>query len=417
MNTCDDKPTVYLNLRGFTPGKAPVRGSVCEWEGENVFHLSATPPEHAYGRRSDCLFLATGEAEPPFAPDERTSFAVLVGDTGTRVFQAVPEHNWREVDATSLPGRDELYSRGRGLLETGALAARRVLVVGLGSFGGQIAVELAKAGIGHFSLMDFDRVEPHNLMRHVCGARDIGRLKTDAVRDAVLGKNPFAEVARHPVDALHAQDILEKETAKSDLVICATDNNPSRFAVSSALLRHGRTGLFGRATTRAAGGDVFRHRPGGACYCCLIGNGWFNRHAEEIADERAARRSGRIPAYVSAEDAAAIVQVGLATDIAPICNLMVKLALVELSRGIASGIGELDDELVYDYYMWANRRERTYSGWAPFNGAGAKPTILRWYGVRVPREPSCAICGTAALDEGDDIEEHLAGLPAEGHNA
>ncbi len=409
-DTESSAPTVYLDLGGFDPHTSPVRGCVREWEGENVFHLSVVPPEHGYGIEGECLFTSSSAAKPPIAPDGKNSFAVLVDGNGARVFQAVGE-DWREVDAETIPERDGLYSRGRGLLETDALARKRVLIVGLGSFGSQIAVELAKAGVGHFSLMDFDRVEPHNLMRHVCGTRDLGRLKTDAVRDAILGKNPYAEVDRHPVDALQALDLLEEEVARADLTICATDNNQSRFAISGALLRQERTGIFGRAVTRAAGGDVFRYHPGGPCYCCLIGNGWFDRHSEEITDERSARRDGRIPAYMSATDAAAVVQVGLSADIAPICNLMEKLALVELSRGTESGIGELDFELPYDYYMWANRRERTYEAWAPFNGAGAKPTILRWYGVRVPRDPECAFCGEdIVLDEGDDIEDSIETL-------
>ena len=47
-------------------------------------------------------------------------------------------------------------------LELNILEGKRVMIVGLGSFGSQIAIELAKAGVGHFALMDFDRVELHN---------------------------------------------------------------------------------------------------------------------------------------------------------------------------------------------------------------------------------------------------------------
>ena len=57
--------------------------------------------------------------------------------------------------------------------------------------------------------------------------------------------------------------------------------------------------------------------------------------------------------------------------------MMVKLALVELSRGSESGISSLEDELVYDYYMWVNRRERHYANWAALPGAGNMPTIVR----------------------------------------
>ena len=72
--------------------------------------------------------------------------------------------------------------------------------------------------------------------------------------------------------------------------------------------------------------------------------------------------------------------------------MMVKLSLLELSRGRESGIAALDDELTYNYYMWANRRERRFDNWKPFNNAGHLPTILRWYGAQIPRNADCAIC-------------------------
>ena len=92
------------------------------------------------------------------------------------------------------PSREELYSRFKGLIENDVLMTKRVLVIGLGSFGSHIAVELAQAAVGRFALMDFDRLEVHNVVRHACFLKDIGRLKTDAVADLVMGKNPFAEV-------------------------------------------------------------------------------------------------------------------------------------------------------------------------------------------------------------------------------
>ena len=57
------------------------------------------------------------------------------------------------MDAAS----DEIYSRSNGLIENGALLKKRGLIIGLGSFGSVIAVDLAKAAVGSFALMDFDR--------------------------------------------------------------------------------------------------------------------------------------------------------------------------------------------------------------------------------------------------------------------
>ena len=83
---------------------------------------------------------------------------------------------------------------------------------------------------------------------------------------------------------------------------------------------------------------------------------------------------------------------------------MVKLSLVELSHGTESGISALEDELVYDYWMWANRRERRFKNWSPMPKAGNMPTILRWYGARIKKSDACASCGgSVELDTGDAL--------------
>ena len=411
-------PIIYLDneeLQSFLLSEAPTASGIAyEWEGEKVVHLHLNPVTHAFGTSAKVLFARS-------MPTETTDVAYVVvvnPDAGPKVFIS-GEDGFKEHPASLIPARSELFSRSKGILEVGALADKRVMIVGLGGFGSQIAIELAKAGVGSFALMDFDRVELHNLMRHTCVLNELGRLKTDAIRDAILGKNPYAEVDRFPININRHLDLMAEEVRKADIVICATDNNESRFNLSKTLVEQGRIGIFGRAVTRAEGGDVFIYRPGGACYCCLIGNGWFGQGDEEITDEASARRDGRIASYMSAQDADAVVQVGLSSDIEPICNMMVKLTLVELSRGIDTGISSLENELVYNYYMWANRRERRHANWAPMPSAGAMPTIMRWYGAHIKRDEDCALCGvqaaldTNAPDEDLALLEEIAKLNAE----
>ena len=385
-------------------------------QAEELLHERDEVPAYVFRRDDDVIHIRLNPEEEVFSTGFFTSdprrleqgsvashspeTVILVENGNAKVF--LQDGGWKEAELMLIPSAENMFSRSKGILEVDILRDKRVMIVGLGSFGSQIAIELAKAGVGSFALMDFDRVELHNLSRHTATVNDLGRLKTNVIREAILGKNPYARVDRFAVDINADLPLLYDEVGKADLVICATDNNTSRFNLSKALVEKGKVGIFGRAITRAEGGDVFRYRPGGPCYCCLVGEG--DLQEEEITDVASARRDGRIAAYVSPEDAEAMVQVGLSSDIEPICNMMVKLALVELSRGKVSGISTLDEELVWDYYMWANRRERHYGNWKPMPSAGGMPTILRWYGARIEKEEGCPICGkTIILD--DSVED------------
>lgn len=409
-----DLPIIYLDkeeLKEFcSKGLISKDGLSYEWENEKVTHLKMKPYMHSFGKTGLVMFVQGDftlslDCQTPSWVDKKFSYIVHVIDENTaRVFEVV-EGVFEERNVNYIPSKDDLYSRSKGILEVNILESKRVMIVGLGSFGSQIAIELAKAGVGNFSLFDFDRVELHNLARHTCTIKDLGRLKTDAIYDAIVGKNPYAHVEKFPIDINDDLQLLNDEISKADIVICATDNNKSRFNISEALVKQQKLGIFGRAVTRAEGGDVFRYTPGGPCYCCLIGAGWYDTTAEEITNEDSARQNGQIAAYTSPEDAEAMVQVGLSSDIEPICNLMVKLTLVELSRGKDSGISCLEDEFVYDYYMWANRRERRHANWAPLPNAGNRPTILRWYGAKIKKVENCPLCSKQiALDEGDEDE-------------
>ena len=395
----------------FGSSESIVKGKAYEWEGEGVVHLHTAPLPHSFGLEQDACFCkgAAYSCQPgTFVVEVSRSDELL----SASAFFVEADGTQQPVEVCYIPSKAELYSRNKGILEINILEHKRVMIIGLGSFGSQIAIELAKAGVGEFVLVDFDRVELHNLSRHTAAVKDLGRLKTDVIEEAVKGKNPYASVVKYPININEQLDLLEDEVAKADIVICATDNNLSRFNLSTVLVHQQKLAIFGRAVTRAEGGDVFIYRPGGPCYCCLVGNQWFGLDHEEITDVAGARRNGQIAAYVSDRDADAVVQVGLSADIEPICNMMVKLALMELSRGCPSGISCLEQELVYNYYIWANRRERRHRNWAPMPGAGAQPTIMRWYGAHIQRNEQCSLCSEqkVELDEGEGFLSEFGGI-------
>lgn len=69
-----------------------------------------------------------------------------------------------------------------------------VAIAGLGGLGSHVAVMLARAGVGHFLLVDFDTVELTNLNRQVYTCEHLGRKKTEALAETLKNINPYLEV-------------------------------------------------------------------------------------------------------------------------------------------------------------------------------------------------------------------------------
>lgn len=69
-----------------------------------------------------------------------------------------------------------------------------VAVAGLGGLGSAIAVMLARIGVGHLLLVDYDTVEPSNLNRQSYYISHLGMKKTDALKAQLADINPFIEV-------------------------------------------------------------------------------------------------------------------------------------------------------------------------------------------------------------------------------
>jgi len=394
--------------------RIPINAISFEWKGEDVYHIYTKQPQVSpTGYPSFAFFKICSfqnefdQAESNFLKEAEFYFnensilhknviGIFLFLNASKLEKKAFRKTVEGISTCELkyvPAKSELYSRSKGLLETSSLESKTVLIIGLGSFGSQISVELAKAGIGNYDLVDFDRIELSNISRHTSGVNELGRLKTKAVRDAILVKNPYANVRTHEIDINTEINQLKKLILKCDIVLCMTDNNRSRFNVNELAYNYNKTVIYSRAITRAEGGDIFILKGNTSpCYCCLINeNGGIKFGGEEeISSLKQADRS--LPVYTSQQDKEAAVQVGLSSDIQPICNMTVKLTLIELSKGIDNGITSLEHELNYDYYFWANRREKNYLNFHPFNNSKLQPTILKWFGVKVPTNPECFIC-------------------------
>ena len=80
-----------------------------------------------------------------------------------------------------------------------AFSSATVAICGLGGLGSNVAISLARAGIGKLILIDFDRVDITNLHRQQYKANQLGMNKTDALRDNLLEIAPYVTLETHTI--------------------------------------------------------------------------------------------------------------------------------------------------------------------------------------------------------------------------
>lgn len=168
------------------------------------------------------------------------------------------------------------YSRQMMLPEIDArgqqkLAAARALIIGIGGLGSSASMYLAAGGVGHLVLVDFDKVDLSNLQRQIVHSTvDIGRPKVASARATLAALNP--EITITTIDhKLDAND-LEHEVAAADVVIDASDNFTTRFAINRACVKT-KTPLVAAAAIRFEA-QISVFNPANAdspCYRCLYG--------------------------------------------------------------------------------------------------------------------------------------------------
>lgn len=160
----------------------------------------------------------------------------------------------------------------------------RVLIVGAGGLGSPVALYLAAAGVGHLGLVDPDTVSLSNLQRQIAHTTaDIGRLKVDSARDAMLAVNPEVAVTVYPqmLTSDNAAALLED----FDVVVDCTDSRCSRLTVNKACIDAERSMVFG-AVSRFSG-MAFTHIPGSADYTTF-----FSTEADDDTQSRSCAMTG-----------------------------------------------------------------------------------------------------------------------------
>lgn len=116
------------------------------------------------------------------------------------------------------------------------ISAARVAVCGLGGLGSNIAIALARAGVGHLHLIDFDRVDLTNLNRQQYAVGQLGQYKTDALRETLALISPYCDVTCDTIQVTEENlpDLLRNE----DYICEAFDRAEAKAMLVSGVLEH-----------------------------------------------------------------------------------------------------------------------------------------------------------------------------------
>ena len=273
---------------------------------------------------------------------------------------------------------DRTFERIESLFDIQQFVPIKVLVAGCGSGGGSVALQLAMSGIRNFTLVDHDILGPENVIRHVCGRRFVGKKKVDALAEVLWDRNPDASVTRVEADIMTCPDI-ESLIAGTDVVVLATDNEPSRYRINELCVHQETPFVVGRVFTRGIGGEVFSYRPqAGGCLACLesvLQRTQYRDGIREIDlvsdDEREKVYGLEIPEIKDSP--------GLAIDISFITSFHSRFVLDAIARQVEAPPKYLTF-IEENYVVWGNRPVH------PFN------RHFQLQRIKLEAQENCAVC-------------------------
>lgn len=216
-----------------------------------------------------------------------------------------------------------------------------VLIVGMGGLGCPAAMYLAAAGVGHLLIADDDTVELTNLQRQIAHGEDnLGELKVASAERSLRALNPGVRVTT--IAERLQGDALGTVVADVDVVLDATDNFATRFAINRACVQQRKPLVSGAAIRMEGQVAVFDSRDQNSpCYQCLYGD--------------------------SGEEDTNCATNGIMAPVVGIIGAAQAMETIKLLAGIGQPLtGRL---LLLD------------------------AMTMQWREMKLPRDPKCAVCG------------------------
>ena len=177
-----------------------------------------------------------------------------------------------------------IFSRNKGILETDVMRSKSAIIIGCGSVGSLVAMELARAGVEKYVLCDADTLEYHNVCRHQCGIEDVGDLKVNALKRKLLNINPKATIKTFGgIIENIPKEILDDMCLQNETIfIGCGDNRTADVYANKIAIYYDAAFISIGFWERAYAGEIFYYIPGKnmPCYKCALGSGDLSGRVE-----------------------------------------------------------------------------------------------------------------------------------------
>ena len=216
----------------------------------------------------------------------------------------------------------DIFSRNTGIFESDIMLQKGAIILGCGSVGSLVALELARAGVGRFFLIDMDILGYHNICRHQCGIQDVGKYKTTAIKERILQINPTAQVfTEHRKIQEIPFDIITPFCNSETIIVGCADNREGDLYADSMLAKPYKMPFISIGCwERAFAGEIF--------YCLPEGMPAYSDFMAALGES-----SGRVNAnthlYMGEVGA---FEPGISVDINFVTTIAVKMILDLLNR-------------------------------------------------------------------------------------
>lgn len=177
-----------------------------------------------------------------------------------------------------------IFSRNKGILESDVMKKKCAVIIGCGSVGSLVAMELARAGVEKYVLCDADTLEYHNVCRHQCGIEDVGDLKVNALKRKILNINPKANVKTFGgIIQNIPKEILDEMCAPLETIFVGCgDNRAADVYANKIAIYYDAAFISIGFWERAYAGEIFYYLPkkNMPCYKCALGSGDLSGRVE-----------------------------------------------------------------------------------------------------------------------------------------